>query len=83
MIFKKKIRDDVVYVANGSLEAETIKALLESFGIKAYINQESAGLSYGLTVGPLAEAEVVVDKKDLADARQIIAKMESGELEQE
>lgn len=83
MIFrKKKVRDEVVYVANGNLEAETVKALLESFGIKSYINQESAGLAYGLTVGPLADAEILVNQKDLAEAKSIIAKMESGELEE-
>ena len=44
-MFKKKIRKEVIYVANGMLEAETIKILLESFGIEAFINQESAGLT--------------------------------------
>jgi len=80
-MFKKKIRKEVVYVANGKLEAETIKILLGSFGIEAFINEESAGLSYGLTAGTLSEAEVLVRGKDLEDAKKIIKEMEDGNLE--
>ena len=82
-MFQKKIRKEVVYIANGMLEAETVKILLESFGIEAYINQESAGQTYGLTTGPLAEAEVLVNEKDLEDAKKIIVEMDSGNLENE
>jgi hypothetical protein len=80
-MFMKKIRKEVVYVANGKLEAETIKILLNSFGIEAFINEESAGLSYGLTTGPLSEAEVMVVDKDIEDAKKIIKEMEDGNLE--
>jgi len=80
-MFKKKIRKEVIYVANGMLEAETIKILLASFGIEAFINQESAGLTYGLTAGPLSEAEITVCENDYEDAKKIIKEMESGNLE--
>ena len=80
-MFKKKIRKEVIYVANGMLEAETIKMLLASFGIEAFINQESAGLTYGLTAGPLSEAEITVNEKDYEDAKKIIKEMELGNLE--
>jgi hypothetical protein len=80
-MFKKNIRKEVIYVANGMLEAETIKILLASFGIEAFINQESAGLTYGLTTGPLSEAEITVYEKDYEDAIKIIKEMESGNLE--
>ena len=80
-MFTKKIRKEVIYVANGMLEAETIKILLESFGIEAFINEESAGLTYGLTSGPLADAEITVYEKDYEDAKKIIKEMEAGNLE--
>jgi hypothetical protein len=80
-MFQRKIREEVVYTANGRLEAETVKILLESFGIAAYINQESAGAAYGLTVGPLGEVDVLVPKEDLEDARKIIEEMNAGNLE--
>ncbi len=80
-MFKKTIRKEVVFIANGMLEAESVKILLESFGITAYTNQESAGTVYGLTVGPLGEVEVIVPPEHLADAKKIIAEMKAGNLE--
>jgi len=80
-MFNRKIRDEVVYIANGMLEADSVKILLESFGIKAYTNQESAGTVYGLTVGPLGEVEVVVPLNQIEEAKKIIEEMKSGKLD--
>jgi hypothetical protein len=80
-MFNKRTRDEVVYVANGMLEAESVKILLESFEIPAFVNQESAGTVYGLSVGPLGEVEVVVPTKYIEDAKRIIKAMRAGELE--
>ncbi|EKD87772.1 MAG: hypothetical protein ACD_35C00220G0001 [uncultured bacterium] len=80
-MFPRKIRDEVVYVADGMLEAESVKILLESFGITAFVNQESAGTTYGLTVGILGEVDVIVPLAQVEEAKQIIADMESGKLE--
>lgn len=81
MFFNRKPREEVVYVANGMLEAESVKILLESFGIPAYTNQESAGTVYGLTVGPLGEVEVVVPIERVQEAKQVIEDLKSGKLE--
>ena len=80
-MFKRTPRNEVVFVANGMLEAESVKILLESFGITAYTNQESAGTVYGLTVGPLGEVEVIVPPEQVDYARKIIAEMKAGNLE--
>lgn len=80
-MFQRKIHRDVVFVANGMLEAETVKILLESFGIPAFTNQESAGAAYGLTVGPLGEVDVFVPHQHLQEAKKIINDMKSGKLE--
>ena len=80
-MFKKRIREEVVYIANGKLEAESVKILLESFNIPAFVNQESAGTGYGLSVGPLGEVEVVVPMKYIPDAKKIIKAMKDGDLE--
>lgn len=80
-MFPRKVREEVVYVADGMLEAESVKILLESFGITAFINQESAGTTYGLTVGLLGQADVIVPLAQLEEAKKIIADMEAGKLE--
>lgn len=76
-----KMRDEVVYVASGSIEAESVRILLESFGLKAFTNQESAGKTYGLTVGPLGLVEVLVPEDQVEEAKQIIRAMDAGNLE--
>lgn len=80
-MFQRKIRDEVVYVAEGMLEAESVKILLESFGITAFVNQESAGIAYGFTVGALGEVDIIVPPAQVEEAKKIIAAMESGKLE--
>ncbi|MRS02791.1 hypothetical protein EG832_06140 [bacterium] len=80
-MFPRKIRDEVVYVAEGMLEAESVKILLESFGLTAFVNQESAGTTYGLTVGILGEVDVIVPLSQVEEAKKIIADMEAGKLE--
>lgn len=71
----------VVYIASGGIEAESIRILLESFGLNAYTNQESAGRAYGLTVGPLGLVEVLVPEDQAEEALKIIHDMDSGKLE--
>jgi len=80
-MFKKKLRDEVVYIANGMLEAESVKILLESFDIPAYTNQESAGTVYGFGVGPMGEVEIIVPSRYIDDAKKIIQEMIAGNLD--
>ena len=76
------VKLEQVYTASGRLAAEIIRAFLESNGIEAIILQESAGGTYGLTVGPLGEVQVCV-KEEMADqAREVLAAMDRGEYEQ-
>lgn len=81
MFRRKKYRDEVVYIANGIIEAESVKILLESFNIPAFVNQESAGATYGLSVGALGEVEVIVPIKYIDVAKKVINDMERGLLE--
>ncbi|MPM29825.1 hypothetical protein SDC9_76366 [bioreactor metagenome] len=58
-----------------------MKILLESFSIPAFINQESAGATYGLTVGALGEVDVFVEDANIEEAKKIITAMKEGKLE--
>ena len=72
----------VVYIANGSLDAEEIRIFLESAGIPSYTNQESIGMSgYSLNVGPLGQAIVMVPAERFDEASKLLEQMEHGELE--
>ncbi len=73
----------VVYTAAGRTEAGFIISLLEAAGIPAMSTQEGAGAAYGLTVGPLGKAQILVREEDAAEARELLAAMEHGELDEE
>ena len=62
----------VVEVASGKLEAEMIKSYLQAYGIKCEISQEAAAWVEGLTVGPLAEVQILVPSHQGKQARQLI-----------
>ncbi len=71
----------LAYRASGHILAESIAALLKSFEIDAFVSQESAGITYGLTVGPLGEARIYVPENRLEDVKLLLEQMERGELQ--
>jgi hypothetical protein len=71
----------VVYFGNGLLDAQTIKIFLEASGIPAFIIQQGANSGYALTVGALGEVWVCVTNDHEAAARELLEKMQDGELE--
>ncbi len=81
MLFNRSIREEVVYLANGMLEAESIKAFLEANEIPAFLNQESAGVTYGFSVGLLGQVEVIVPLTRIEEAKRLIKEMNDGQFE--
>jgi hypothetical protein len=55
------------------MEAEIIRARLESEGFLAIVRQESLGAVFGLTVGPLGVARVLVPGPEKERAEAILA----------
>ncbi|MFQ5575993.1 MAG: putative signal transducing protein [Anaerolineae bacterium] len=55
------------------LEANVIKARLESMDIPALVHQESIGSVMGLTVGPLGAARVLVPEPLAGQSLEILA----------
>lgn len=73
----------VVCSTSGRLEAERVKSLLEAEGIPAMVSQEGAGGVYGLAVGMLGIADVLVPASHADEAKALLAAMQSGESEEE
>ncbi len=71
----------LAYTTTGHILAEAIVTLLKSFGVDAFTSQESAGITYGLTIGPLGEAKIYVPEAQLEDAQRILEQMDRGELQ--
>lgn len=72
-----------VYTANGQLAGEMIRLFLESVNIPAMLSRESAGATYGLTVGPLGIVQVLVPTAYAKEAIRILQDMDDGKLENE
>jgi hypothetical protein len=73
----------VVETTSGALQAEILRGLLESRGVRVMLSQEAAAKSIGLSIGPLGDVDILVpqDQEDLA--RDILVQYHSGTLEDE
>jgi len=60
-----------VYTAR-YMEAQIIKARLESEGIPVLLGYESAGLVYGITVDGLGEVKIMVPKRLAEEAKELL-----------
>ncbi|MHC1784773.1 MAG: DUF2007 domain-containing protein [Anaerolineaceae bacterium] len=70
-----------VYAGNGQLDADMIKAFLQSMYIQAVTSRESLGSIYGFNVGPLGEVDILVPQEEVEEALDILRRMEEGEFE--
>jgi len=61
-----------VYRTAGLLQAEVIKGRLESAGIPALLDYESAGRVIGITVNGLGEVRVLVPDERAEDALELL-----------
>jgi hypothetical protein len=66
-----------VYTAYGQLQAQVIKTKLESAGIPALLDYESAGVVLGITVDGLGEVRVMVPEGLAEEASALL--VEEGE----
>ena len=71
----------VVYVAANPAAAEVVRAKLESYGIRAALQYQSAGRVLGLVIDGWGETKVIVPAGQAAEALSILAEadLEAGE----
>lgn len=62
----------VVETVSGRTEAEILRSFLNANGIHCEISQEAIGSAYGLGVGPLANAEILVPSQQAKRAREAL-----------
>jgi hypothetical protein len=71
-----------VYTAFGQLEAHVIKTKLESAGIPALLDYESAGVVLGITVDGLGEVRVMVPEGLAQQAEDLLSQPLDWPLEE-
>lgn len=64
---------EVIYRAQGMLEAEAVKGRLETSGIPAAFDYESIGRTFGLTIDGLGEVRILVPIDRAAEARELLS----------
>ena len=69
-----------VFVANGEIQAQQVRAFLEGAGISSQLRGESLRKTHGLTIDGLGMVEIVVADGDQDRARALLAAAESGEF---
>ena len=62
-----------VFRAQGEMDAQMIRSILEGDGIESMLSGESVRLTHGITVDGLAVVKILVRKEDEARAREVIA----------
>src|SRR5918996_1902491 len=69
-----------VYRAWGAPQAELVRSILEANGIRPALFGEGANRVYNMTVGPLAEVRIMVERDDAAAAGDILRAADSGKF---
>jgi len=69
-----------VFVANGQMQAEQVRAFLEASGVASVLRGESLTKTHGLTLDGLGRVEVLVAEADEEQARALISSAEAGEF---
>ena len=69
-----------VFVASGEIEAQQIRAFLEAHGIPCVFRGEALRKTHGLTLDGLGLVEILVSEEFAAQARELLASADAGEL---
>jgi len=69
-----------VWRTQGEVEAQVIRSLLESNGIKSMLTGEALRFVYGFTLDGLAEVRILVKSDDVERAREIISSTNCEEI---
>jgi hypothetical protein len=67
-----------VFIANGQIQAEQVRAFLQAAGIPGVLRGESLTKTHGLTLDGLGRVEVLVPAADEAQARELLASADTG-----
>ncbi len=69
-----------VFVANGELHAQQVRAFLEAAGISTAVQGESLRFTHALTLDGLGAVQIVVANEDANRARTLLDSAEAGEF---
>jgi len=71
----------VVTTVQGEVEEQQVRAFLEANGIPTTVRGEALRKTHAFVLDGLGAVEVMVDADDLDAARDLLARVEAGDLE--
>ena len=71
----------VVTTVQGDIEEQQVRAFLEANGIATVVRGEALRKTHAFVLDGLGAVEIMVAPEHVAAARDLLAKVESGELE--
>ena len=74
-----KTDENCVYKTNGDIEAQQIKAFLAAHGIPCEFRGEALRMTHGFTLDGLGVVRICVPESMVEQARELLARAESGE----
>ena len=69
-----------VFVANGEMHGQQVRAFLEAAGIPTSVRGEALRNTYGLTLDGLGAVEIFVAEADAIRARELLDSAEAGQF---
>ena len=72
---------ELLVTVSGKMEAEIIHGMLQAYGIDAMLSQEAAASIYGLSIGPVADVDILVPENQLEESRQLLDDYQNGRIE--
>jgi hypothetical protein len=69
-----------VFVANGEMEAQQVRAFLEASGVATAVRGEALRNTHGLTLDGLGRVEILVAEDDFDRARSLLAAADTGQF---
>jgi hypothetical protein len=79
----KESDETCVHVANGEFNAQQVRAFLEAHGIACEFHGEALRMTHGLTLDGLGEVRIHVRPEHVERARELLSRVEAGELDLE
>ena len=69
-----------VFVANGEIHAQQVRAFLEAAGIRTLVHGEALRHTHGLTLDGLGTVQILVEPDDADRARSLLESAEAGDF---
>lgn len=70
----------VIHTVQGEFEEDQLRAFLAANGVETHVRGEALRKTHAFVLDGLGEVEILVHERDVDKARDLVARVEAGEL---